>query len=78
MNITDELNELIALHGNVRDALNVTLAKLRHAESEIAALKEAAQHSVQADGLCPNCGRDYFENETILPNGELGCNCARL
>jgi len=44
-----ELNELIVLHGNARDALNVTLAKLRQAQSEIAVLKEAAQQSVQAD-----------------------------
>lgn len=28
------------------------------------------------DGLCPNCGRDYFENETIV-DGELRCSCAR-
>lgn len=27
------------------------------------------------DGLCPDCGRDYFENETIV-NGELRCSCA--
>ena len=47
MSVTDELNELIALHGNARDALNVTLAKLRQAESEIAVLKEAAEQSVQ-------------------------------
>lgn len=29
-----------------------------------------------ADGLCQNCGRDYFENETIV-DGELRCACAR-
>jgi len=45
MSVTNELDELIALHGNCRDALNVTLAKLRQAESEIAVLKEAAQQS---------------------------------
>lgn len=50
MNVTEELNQLIAEHGNERDALNVTLAKLRQAQSEIAVLKEAAQQSVQSDG----------------------------
>lgn len=47
-------------------------------ESVEAALNEikSAQQSVQADGLCPNCGRDYFENETIV-DGELRCSCAR-
>jgi hypothetical protein len=49
MSVTDELNELIALHGNCRDALNVTLAKLRQAESEIAVLKEAAQQPLAGD-----------------------------
>ena len=47
MNVTNELDELIALHGNARDALNVTLAKLRQAEGEIAVLKDAAQQGVQ-------------------------------
>lgn len=46
MNITTELNQLIAEHnGSCRDALNVTLAKLRQAQDEIALLKEAAQLS---------------------------------
>jgi len=27
--------------------------------------------------LCSECGEDYFENETILANGELGCSCKR-
>jgi len=31
---------------------------------------------VQADGLCPNCGKDYFVEETIV-DGELRCPCAR-
>ena len=69
MSVTDELNELIALHGNCRDALNVTLAKLRQAQSEIAVLKEAAQQSVQADvlaswgnlGNCTICGLAWRE-----------------
>ena len=43
MSVTDDLNELIALHGNCRDALNVTLAKLRMAQDTIAVLEEAAQ-----------------------------------
>jgi len=34
-----------------------------------------AEHRVQSDGLCPNCGRDYFVEETIV-NGELRCSCA--
>jgi len=25
--------------------------------------------------LCPRCKKLYFECETILPNGELGCSC---
>ena len=29
-----------------------------------------------ADGLCPNCGKDYFVEETIV-EGELRCSCAR-
>jgi hypothetical protein len=49
MSITDELNELIALHGNCRDALNVTLAKLRQAQDEIATLKEAADGAEWVD-----------------------------
>jgi len=28
------------------------------------------------DGLCPNCGKDYFVEETIV-DGELRCSCAR-
>jgi len=40
MSITDELNNLISMHGNARDALNVTLAKLRQAKREIDVLKE--------------------------------------
>jgi len=59
MSVTDELNELIALHGNARDALNVTLAKLRQAESEIAVLKEAAQQ-LRASDKCPDCGGSGF------------------
>ena len=27
--------------------------------------------------LCSECDEDYFENETILTNGELGCSCKR-
>lgn len=49
MSITDELNQLITEHGNARDALNVTLAKLRQAQSEIAVLKEAAEQSFAPD-----------------------------
>lgn len=41
MDITTELDQLIAEHnGSCRDALNVTLAKLRQAQDEIALLKE--------------------------------------
>jgi hypothetical protein len=69
MSITNELDELIALYGNTRDALNVTLAKLHQAQSEVAVLKEAAQQSVQRtmadDG--PEC---YCSN----PSYPLG-NC---
>jgi len=36
----------------------------------------AAQQSVQSDGLCQNCGKDYFVEETIV-DGELRCPCAR-
>jgi len=25
--------------------------------------------------ICDNCGKDYFENEIILMNGNLGCRC---
>jgi len=39
MHITDQLNELIAYHGNARDALNVTLSKLKAAEDRIAVLE---------------------------------------
>ena len=62
MSVTEELNKLIAEHGSERDALNVTLAKLRQAQSEIAVLKEAAQQSVQSDGagVCPLCGDKLF------------------
>jgi hypothetical protein len=28
--------------------------------------------------LCSDCGKDYFESETILANGELGCSCGNL
>lgn len=24
---------------------------------------------------CRNCGRNWLEHETILPNGEIGCDC---
>ena len=24
---------------------------------------------------CPHCGRDWLENEIILPHGEWGCEC---
>ena len=27
------------------------------------------------DPICPNCGSNYFETETILPNAQLGCGC---
>ena len=37
---------------------------------------EAVEQPRAVDGLCPNCGRDYFENETIV-DGELRCSCAR-
>ena len=73
MSVTNELDELIALHGNARDALNVTLAKLRHAQDVIAVLKEAAQQTVAVDvanvapckhtfdGLyCIHCGEALF------------------
>ena len=26
--------------------------------------------------ICPNCGKDYFVEETIV-DGELSCSCAR-
>lgn len=66
MSITDELNELIALHGNCRDALNVTLAKLRHAQDEIAILKEAAQQSVHLT-LCGRCQNPVTEQNVYCP-----------
>ena len=25
--------------------------------------------------VCEDCGGNYLENETILPDGELGCSC---
>jgi len=57
MSITEELNQLIAEHGSARDALNVTLAKLRHVQSEIAVLKEAAEQSMHpTGGNCAECG----------------------
>lgn len=66
MSITDELNELITLHGNCRDALNVTLAKLRVAQDRIAVLEEAAQQSVQAD-KCPHCQNGLI----VLPDKSI-------
>ena len=27
------------------------------------------------DELCPRCGRPWVQTETILPDGELGCEC---
>lgn len=67
MSVTNELDELIALHGNCRDALNVTLAKLRQAEGEIAVLKEVAQQSVQP--TCEVCGfvGGYHDLEKHFP-----------
>jgi hypothetical protein len=39
---------------------------------EAAASVRASAPSVEA--RCPQCGGDYFVNETILENGELGCS----
>ena len=76
MSVTEELNDLIALHGNCRDALNVTLAKLRQAQNEISVLKEAAQQSVQATGRYCECenpsGKTYESSlcwDCDLPRG---------
>ena len=33
------------------------------------------QEEVGIKIICPKCKRDYFENETILLNGHLGCIC---
>jgi hypothetical protein len=70
-NITDELNELIALHGNARDALNVTLAKLREARERIIILEEAALESAEAQvdivlnrDACPECKTRYGYHAT--------------
>lgn len=38
--------------------------------------KHAVEQSRALDGLCPNCGKDYFVEETIV-DGELRCSCAR-
>jgi hypothetical protein len=37
--------------------------------------KESGDGGNYAHKNCPKCGRDYFQNETILKNGELGCDC---
>jgi hypothetical protein len=34
-----------------------------------------ATTTLDNDTLCPHCGHNYFVNETILENGELGCKC---
>jgi hypothetical protein len=83
MNITTELNKLIVLHGNCRDALNVTLAKLRRAESEIATLKEAIQQDEQQPlsctcrfpgfdvnnlAICPTCGLPHRKSTEVGAN----------
>jgi hypothetical protein len=83
MNITTELNKLIVLHGNCRDALNVTLAKLRQAESEIATLKEAIQQDERQStsctcrfpgfdvnnlAICPTCGLPNRKSTEVNAN----------
>ncbi len=63
-----------------KDIDNLTIEELRialmQALNRVAEL-EAAQPSVMADELCPNCGRNYFVEQTIV-DGELRCSCARL
>jgi hypothetical protein len=83
MNITTELNKLIVLHGNCRDALNVTLAKLRQAESEIVTLKETIQQDEQQPlsctcrfpgfdvnnlEICPICGFSHGKSTEVGAN----------
>ena len=36
--------------------------------------EKSVQQSDLADGLCLNCGKDYFVEETIV-DGELKCSC---
>lgn len=45
-------------------------------EGQYCYLELVAQTERALSTLCPNCGRDYFENETIV-DGELRCACAR-
>jgi hypothetical protein len=83
MNITTELNKLIVLHGSCRDALNVTLAKLRQAESEIATLKEVIQQDERQSTsctcrfpgfdvnnlvICPTCGLPHRKSTEVGAN----------
>jgi hypothetical protein len=72
MNTTTELNKLIVLHGNCRGALNVTLAKLHQAESEIATLKEVIQQDEQQTMLCA-CRFPGFDvnNPAVCPTCNL-------
>jgi hypothetical protein len=39
-------------------------------------LRHPATPAATSAGLCPNCGKDYFVEETIV-DGELRCSCAR-
>ena len=36
----------------------------------------ASQQSFVSEETCPNCGKNYFVEETIV-DGELACSCAR-
>jgi hypothetical protein len=49
---------------------------VRYLIEEVCYQLRAAQQSVQADGLCPNCKQNYRENE-VCESNEWSCECAR-
>jgi len=61
MSATEEIEKWIAEHGNVRDALNVAITRLRHAEARIEDLEQAIER--MGEETLEEMQRDSLRNE---------------
>lgn len=61
MSATEEIEKWIAEHGNVRDALNVAITRLRHAEARIEDLERAIEQMGEEE--LAEMQRDSLRNE---------------
>ena len=61
MSATEEIEKWIAEHGNMRDALNVAITRLRHAEERIEDLEQAIEQ--MGEEALEEMQRDSLRNE---------------